>query len=309
MMTTGGTRTRRLSWALPRTGNGPKRASLRVALVSALLVLAAVLAAVVATGGLASATRQAAGPDQLVPLYEDNANDWATACSETNGANGGSYIIADVDAGSGAGAAPEAAWATVIDNCDSYGKAEVLGYVWTDYGKGGAASIPAIEAQVKDWYSFYPGHIAGIFFDGAADDVPGTGASNVSFYQTLDSYVHQNWKSNDEVVLNYGANPASGWMFNSSNAKNADIVVIFEGSYSTAGENPYVGGGWAPARWESQYPADDFAALMYDTNSTTAVPQPETACAALTAQHIGYVYVGTWYTTLAPYFSTFAGDC
>ena len=210
VMTTGGTRTRRLSWALPRTGNGPKHASLRVALVCAPLVVVAVLAAVVATGGLASATRQAAGPDQLVPLYEDNANDWAAACSETNGANGGSFIIADVDAGSGAGAAPVPAWATVIDNCDSYGKAEVLGYVWTDYGKGGAASVPAIEAQVKDWYSFYPGHIAGIFFDGAADTVPGTGASNVSFYQTLDSYVHQSWKSNDEVVLNYGANPASG---------------------------------------------------------------------------------------------------
>ena len=201
-----------------------------------------------------------------------------------------------MDAGLGAGPAPVPAWSTVIDNCDSYGKAEVLGYVWTDYGKGGAASIPAIEAEVKDWYSFYPGHIAGIFFDGAADAVPGTGASNVSFYQTLDSYVHQNWRSNDEVVLNYGANPASGWMFNSSNAKNADIVVIFEGSYSTTGENPYVGGGWAPASWESQYPADDFAALMYDTNSTATVPQPATACSALTAQHIGYLYVGTWYT-------------
>ena len=48
---------------------------------------------------------------------------------------------------------------------------------------------------------------------------------------------------------------------------------------------------------------------MYDTNSTVAVPQPATACAALTAQHIGYLYVGTWYTNLAPYFSTFAGDC
>jgi hypothetical protein len=245
----------------------------------------------------------------MVPLYEDNANDWATACSKVSGANGGSFIIADADEGLGPGPAPVPAWATVIDNCDTYGRAEVLGYVWTDYGEGGTASIPAIEAQVKDWYTFYPRHIGGIFFDGAADTVPGTGASNVSFYQTLDSYVHQNWRDNDEVVLNYGTNPGSGWMFNSSNAKNADIVVIFEGSYSTAGENPYIGGGWKPATWESQYQADDFAALMYDTNSTAVVPQPATACATLTAQHIGYLYVGTWYTNLAPYFAAFVSDC
>jgi hypothetical protein len=272
-------------------------------------LVTAALVAIVYTSTQASASKQTARPNQLGPLYEDNANDWATACSETNGANGGSFIIADADAGLGPGPASVPAWATVIDNCDSYGRAEVLGYVWTDYGAGGTSSIPAIEAQVKDWYTFYPGHIGGIFFDGAADTVPGTGASNVSFYQALDSYVHQNWRNNDEVVLNYGANPGSGWMFNSSDAKNADIVVTFEGSYNTAKENPYVGGGWAPASWESQYPADDFAALMYDTNSSATVPQPATACVALAAQHIGYLFVGTWYTNLAPYFSAFANDC
>ncbi len=278
MMGTGSTRPRRLRWGLPRAGHGLPRASLRVVLVTAPLVLAAVVA-VVATGVLTSAARPHL--DQLVPLYEDNSNDWAAACSEANGADGGSYVIADVDAGSGPGAGPTAPWASVIDKCDGYGRAKVLGYVWTDYGKGGVASIPAIEARVKDWYSFYPGHIGGIFFDGAADAVPGTGASNVSFYRALDSYVHQTWKSNGEVVLNYGANPASGWMFNSSKDKNADVVVIFEGSYGTAGENPYVGGGWEPASWESRYPADDFAALMYGTNSTAATPQPATACTAL----------------------------
>jgi hypothetical protein len=249
-----------------------------------------------------------AAPDQLIPLY-DNADpaDWATACSEVNGANGGSFLIADVDQGQGAGPAPVAAWASAIDNCNTYGRASVIGYVWTDYGEGGTASIPAIEAQVKAWYAFYPGEIGGIFFDGASDTVPGTSVSNKSFYQALDTFVHRNEGNNDEVVLNYGANPGSGWMFDSSNAKNADIVVIFEGSYDTPGENPYT--SWAPAAWESQYPASDFAALMYDTNSTAAAPQPATACGALTQQNIGYLYVGTWYDQLPPYFSAFLSDC
>ena len=30
----------------------------------------------------------------------------------------------------------------------------------------------------------------------------------------------------DEVVLNYGASPGSGWMLSSSNANNADIVGV-----------------------------------------------------------------------------------
>jgi hypothetical protein len=273
------------------------------------LVLAAVLGTIVYIGTQVHASKHTARPDQLVPLYEDDPKDWAMACSETNAANGGSFIIADTDASSGPGPASVPAWAKVIDKCARYGRAEVLGYVWTDYGAGGASSIPAIEAQVKDWYIFYAGHIGGIFFDGAADTVPGTGASNVSFYQALDSYVHQNWKNNDEVVLNYGANPGSGWMFNSSGVKNADIVVIFEGSYDTAGQNPYVGGRWEPASWEARYPAHDFAALMYGTNTSGTVPQPATACAALTAQHIGYLYVGARYTDLAPNFSAFASDC
>jgi hypothetical protein len=271
--------------------------------------VAALLTTVVMTSEAGGAKVVAHGPNQLVPLYEDNPSDWTTACSTVNGANGGSFIVADVDQGLGAGPAPVPAWAKVIDNCDKYGRAGVLGYVWTDYGEGGAASIPSIEAQIKAWYTYYPGHIAGIFFDGASDTVPSTGASNQAFYQTLDSYVHTHEGNNDEVVLNYGANPGSGWMFNSSDAKNADIVVIFEGSYDTPGENPYVGGGWSAAPWEAKYPTNDFAALMYDTNGTAAAPQPATACAALETQHIGYLSVGTWYTNLAPYFGAFVSDC
>ena len=226
-----------------------------------------------------------------------------------NGAHGGSYIIADVDQGLGAGPAPVAAYASAFDNCLNYGRASVLGYVWTDYGAGGTASIASIEAQVNQWYSYYPGDIGGIFFDGASDTVPGTTTSNVTFYQTLDVYVHQHEGNNDEVVLNYGASPGSGWMFNSSNAKNADIVVTFEGSYNTPGENPYT--SWAPASWESQYPADDFAALVYDAYDATdsGIPQPATACSALSQQNLGYLYVGSWYTNLAPNFSQMVADC
>ena len=49
----------------------------------------------------------------------------------------------------GPGAAPLPPWTSVIDACDDYHRAQVIGYVWTNYGEGVTASIASIEAQVK----------------------------------------------------------------------------------------------------------------------------------------------------------------
>jgi Spherulation-specific family 4 len=260
-------------------------------------------------GGVAAAAqRPKPAPVQLVPQYETPqydpttwVSDWATTCSEVSGANGGSYVVANIDQpglyGGGPGAAPVPAWASVLNNCVDYGRATVLGYVPTNYGEGGLYTLSSIEGWVNDWYSYYRGDIGGIFFDDVSDTNPLTGASNVTFYQTLDSYVHQHEGNNDEVVLNFGYNPGSGWMFNSSNAKNADIVVTFEGPYTSYPS-------WVPASWESQYPADDFSALVYADND------PTTACSALLKQNLGYLDVTTYYTAPLPsYFSQMVADC
>jgi hypothetical protein len=262
-------------------------------------------AGVLASSGLAAGSHgddQRAGQNQLIPLY-DNANmaDWTQACSQANGSGGGSWIIADAaPEGGGPGNSALPAWASVIENCYRYGRASVIGYVWTDYGQ---ASIASIESQVDAWYSYYPGEIAGIFFDGVSDDVPGTTTSNQGFYRTLASYVHSHEANNDEVVFNFGENPASDWMLNGSDTENADIVVTFEGSYDTPGENPYT--SWTQASWELGYPANDFAALIHDAPADSAAPQPASACSSLDQQNIGYVYLGTSYDQLPSYFSDF----
>lgn len=280
-------------------------------------VLAAILLAVAASlVGSAGASRthggnQHRGRDQLIPLYDNaNAADWKQACSQSSGSGGGSWIIANAaTAGGGPGSVALPAWASVIEDCYSYGRASVIGYVWTDYGR---ASVESVERQIDAWYSYYPGEIAGIFFDGAADATPGTGASNQSFYRTLSSYVHTREGDNNEVVLNFGENPGSDWMLSGSDTENADIVVTFEGSYDTPGGNPYT--SWTQAAWELGYPAHDFAALIHDATAGEAAPQPSSACAALARQNIGYVYVGTAYDGLPSYFSDLsressAGGC
>jgi hypothetical protein len=247
------------------------------------------------------------GQDQLIPLYDNgDPADWARACSQANGTGGGSWIIADIAGEQGPGTARLPAWAHVIGNCYDYGRASVIGYVWTGYGAGGQASIASIESQVDAWYALYPGSIAGIFFDGVSDDIPGTATSNQGFYRALASYVHAYEGDNDEVVFNFGVNPGSDWMLDSSNADNADIVVTFEGSYDTPGENPYT--SWAQAAWEARYAADDFAAIIYNAPASASPPQPASACGSLAQQNIGYVYVGTSYDQLAPYFGDFLTD-
>ena len=153
----------------------------RIKRLGAMLSLlgAATLAVVGASAGLAAARTlpsqaSARSQDQLIPLYDNaSASDWTQACSQVNGSGGGSWIIADVDAGQGPGSAPVPAYTSAIDNCYSYGRASVIGYVDTDYGEGGQASIASIESEIKAWYSFYPGNIAGIFFEPRLQHRPG----------------------------------------------------------------------------------------------------------------------------------------
>ena len=92
-----------------------------------------------------------------------------------------------------------------------------------------------------------------------ADTIPGTTTSNVAYYQTLAAYIHTGHGNNNEVVLNFGPNPGSDWMFNASAKKDADLIVTFEGSYDTPGMNPYT--EWVQPAWELQYPASNFAAI------------------------------------------------
>ena len=226
---------------------------------------------------------------QLVPLYDGgNAAQWAQTCSQVNGSGDGSWIIADVVGGDGgAGSAPDALWGDAIDSCYRYNNASVLGYVFTNFGQ---VPLATVEAGIDNWYKFYPGDVAGIFLDDAADAIPGTTTSNVAYYQALAAYIHTGHGNNNEVVLNFGRSPGSDWMFDASTKKDADLIVTFEGSYDTPGMNPYT--EWVQPAWELQYPASDFAAIIHSAPDTAATPQPATACAGLTQQHLGYVDVG-----------------
>lgn len=121
----------------------------RGTVISHILRLAAAIGLVAAFCGTLTAqaratTQPAAAQDELIPLYDGaQTADWAAACSKVNGANGGSFIIANV--AQGPGVAPLARWRRVIDRCDAYERASVIGYVWTDYGEGERPASKALR--------------------------------------------------------------------------------------------------------------------------------------------------------------------
>ncbi|HSW99765.1 MAG TPA: spherulation-specific family 4 protein [Patescibacteria group bacterium] len=251
---------------------------------------------------------------QLIPLYEYSglstfAGDWYNACST---ARAGSFIIEDrtvqgavnpsIDGAPNTaltndGYTADANLSTAMGDCYDQGSAEgVLGYVNTwDYGTSSYlpwqnTSDPydpaTVKGQINLWYALYPGKVAGIFLDQV--QTPDT-TTNKSYYRNVAAYVHNNKSPNNEVVFNFGTDyGTTDWSLSSStSADNSDIDVVFEGCYTgcASGDNLTTwasGGTWSP-QWESNYPSNYFAALVYDTTSSDIA----NACSTLTSAPSG----------------------
>lgn len=187
-------------------------------------------------------------------------------------------------AGGGPGLAKSTANLATIQQAQARG-IRLLGYVWTDYANNAAgnpvkswmtaAPLSAAENEAAEWYSWYK--VTSIFFDGAPT---GTAGGQLTYYKNLYSYVHQHIPG-AQVWINPGWYPAS-----SAYMSAADVIMDFEGSYSTLTANP-------PPAWVYNYPASRFANVLQLPDS-----QPDSQSASLAAalsltraDHAGYVYV------------------
>ena len=113
---------------------------------------------------------------------------------------------------SGPGSAKQSSYSSAITGCNSDGQ-KVIGYVYTEEGH---RSISTVEAQIADYYSWYP--VGGIFLDGMAE------APDTSYYATLESFIHA---KGGIVVGNPGDTASTDWQLGV-----VDQVVVFEGSAS-----------------------------------------------------------------------------
>jgi len=220
-----------------------------------------------------------------VPLYVSPTADRSTWVQLTDSSPGRvAFVVANVF--NGPSHLVDEAWTSVIENVHATG-AKALGYVDTAYfgttGKAtrcGSTSMRAwtsqIAADVDAWYDYYGAALSGIFFDQVQSRC-GKPAGSMGWadrYAELSAYVKKQ-------------NPAATTVLNPGIAVPqcyedvADVLVTFEGSYST-----YISSfpelPWAPLHPEKIWH------LIYGVPN---VSDMETVVRLSKRRGAGYVYV------------------
>ncbi len=160
------------------------------------------------------------------------------------------------------GSSPNSDYVRGLQDLRSSG-VNLLGYVWTDYGR---RDLEEVKADLDLYRNYY--NVNGIFFDEAS-----ASARDFNYYKELYNYVA---KTNQlsTVVLNHGTQPDSVYV---SDLPNANLV-IFENNkgWETAPNPP---SGHNPNR---------FSSLMYSVNDPEVMRNYiDTAV----SRNVGYVYV------------------
>ena len=202
----------------------------------------------------------------LIPSYfspaSNTSQSWATMC---NDAPAQSIVI--LNPASGPGTVSNSTFVRAVKYCQSK-NISVVGYVYTDYGK---RSTRAAEADITDYYSWY--RVDGIFLDQMAPD-PAT----LSYYRTLHSSIRSRGGSlHDLEVGNMGTVPGTDWALRNG---VVTILALFEGGPTNLHS-------FTMPAWASSYPANDFAAVVYNVSSSMS-----SICSTLSkTDHISYRYV------------------
>ncbi len=146
-----------------------------------------------------------------------------------------------VNPSSGPGASEDPLYTAQIEACQAAG-INCYGYLATTYG---AKSAVDVNAEVDDWYAFYP-DINGIFFDEVSTD-----EADILYYQTARAYVISvAGPGFGKVVLNFGTEPDEIYM------SNADICVTFEDTYAN-----YL--NYVAPTWGASYSPDKYWHMVH----------------------------------------------
>lgn len=207
-------------------------------------------------------------------FYPSAGGLWGTADTSVPGVG---IMVANV--ANGPGTAVNSDYAAGIAAARAAG-VRVVGYVYTHYG---AISTGTVEASINAWRTLYG--VTSIFLDEAS-----TSSSELSYYQTLSSYVHA---AGGQTIVNFGTVPAQSEM----NA--GDTLVTFEGSYSTYGSTNF-------PSWTASYAPSRFYNIVYNVPDQLSMMSVLREAAAA---GVGQIYatndvLPNPYDTLPSYLST-----
>ena len=214
----------------------------------------------------------------VVPEYEYPTS--GPMWSDSIGTHPPPIMILDVDSGNST--APDSTYQATVAQAKAAG-AEILGYVDTSYASKATATVETDATNYKTWYG-----VTNIFFDNVSSDI-----STLSYYQTLDNYVHTT-NPGSLVMLNPGDFPPEQFM------TAGDVLMVFENSYAN-----YVN-AQIPS-WVYNYPSTRFVNTIYAASAS----QWQNALSLSQSRNAGDVYItddtddaGNPYDSLPSYWSS-----
>jgi hypothetical protein len=232
------------------------------------------------SAGTPDASIPPAATGTIVPLYSDPSDSSWSAIVAAKQQHMSVPVIAVVNPNNGPGSSRDASYSTGIARLQ-LGGITVIGYVATGYT---ARGIPAVEADIDRWKSFYP-TIQGIFFDEQSNQT-----GDEAFYRTLSQYAKANAFS--FTVGNPGADTGPTYI------GAVDVGLIYESL------------GLPPTKdltgWHTSYPRSNFGIIPYGAALDHAYVSSAKA-------YVGYVYVTSdnlpnpW-DSLPPYFADLLAD-
>jgi len=232
---------------------GARRFWLAAALVGVALLLAVRLI-------LLLTAREAGAQRIAVPAYFSPGPYWTQL---EQGKSGVALAVMNPDNGPGSG--PDPNYLSAVHATKAAG-VTVVGYVDTSRG---SRSPAAVESDIDDYYSWYPG-IDGIFFDRAS-----TSCADERYYAALTSFVKAKGGT-ARTILNPGTQT------NRCYGPVADILLTFEGPASE-----YLKSYSAPA-WVDRYPASRFWHVIYGATTPSVMAR---VVRLSKRRHAGYIYV------------------
>jgi Ca2+-binding RTX toxin-like protein len=194
----------------------------------------------------------------LVPayFYPSGNNYWANL---TNLAITGRPVTAIFNPSNGPTASVDANYSAAVNNFTSAG-GKAIGYVFSSYGN---RDIVLVKADIATYITQYP-NVTGFFIDEMSNLV-----DKVAYYQELYNYI-KSLNLAYTVVGNPGVNTIEAY------ANTADILVTFEGSYSSYQS-------YTAPNWAANYGPSKFAHLVYGVTSDAIFTQTEQLAASLAA--------------------------
>ena len=171
---------------------------------------------------------------------------------------------------------PDPNYVSAMTNLENAG-GKVAAYVYTN---NGSASLASVESQINTYISQYGSLIDGIFLDGTFV-IPST----LSYYQSLDSFIHG--LSASYLVLSNPGQPFLNGVSPSDYLSTADITNVFEGPDTAPPGDPQFADYPYGQTWYQSFPSGRFSNIIFDVPGSSLLTDVNRAVAL----NAGYVFV------------------